>query len=320
MESAVEENHSLIQLFAVRLLQGFAVVLGGWIWSGAASWLIASGGESGATVVLSASGIVPAFVMLLLLGVVAFAFAALVAGLYDWIAGLLAFALAMGVPAVAGGSMQGLMHAATATPEEPLANLYLWLMMEVVLFAGLMMLAGWGLQKIQSLLAPRLTAAGYAPLPSIQRRVLQKNVNMIDVLAGLTALLFGGGLSWLLLQTGQTGQVFGGLLLGFGAGTFLALSLFPTNNMLPVLLAPFAVALVTCLQMVVTGGDTPMTLASWYRGEFNGLALALPIFYASAALAGCLLGGHFAATFGEALLGDLFSKKAAAVRRVGETE
>jgi len=114
--------------------------------------------------------------------------------------------------------------------------------------------------------------------------------NADALLCGAIAACVGGLVSWTLLKSTDPGQVFGGLLVGFTLGGLLAQQIAPQNNPTAILLSPYVVAIVTYLYTWLIYPSDHALLVSFHAGHLPGLARALPIQYASVAVAGCAMG------------------------------
>lgn len=112
-------------------------------------------------------------------------------------------------------------------------------------------------------------------------------------LAGIVTVTVGSLFVQLLVRTSQTGQVIGGLILGFTFAAMIAHQLFPTRARLTILLAPFAVAVGAYVWVGWHLPDTTVMLQLFYHASDRGLlpaAVILPVFYASAGVLGSALG------------------------------
>ena len=118
-------------------------------------------------------------------------------------------------------------------------------------------------------------------------------------LAGIVTAAVGAALLMFFQQSPDSGQVIGAMLVSFTAAALLAHQLFPTAARLPMLLAPLCVAFATYAWMAVSNDSASHVLLRYFTDFSQAeppiitlppLALALPVFYASAGVAGVALG------------------------------
>lgn len=113
--------------------------------------------------------------------------------------------------------------------------------------------------------------------------------------AGAICGVIGAVVANLLAKSTEPGQVVGSLMLGFMAGGMVARSSVPTSRAWGVLVSPLLVAIGSYLMVWMTYTSDSMLERSWFSGQLTGLALMLPIYYASAGVAGAAMGfglGH----------------------------
>jgi len=119
-------------------------------------------------------------------------------------------------------------------------------------------------------------------------------------LGGIVTTAVGAGLLTLLQQSPDTGQVIGAMLVAFTAAALLAHQLYPTRARLPMLLSPLCVAVATYAWMALSNASADQVLLRYFTVyskvapsavmPLPPLALALPVFYASAGVAGVCIG------------------------------
>lgn len=110
-------------------------------------------------------------------------------------------------------------------------------------------------------------------------------------LSAVICLVVAGALCYLLLQTTDTGQVIGSILLAFTIGGMLGRLAVARHSPMLMLVTPMILAGAGYLRVLQQGyADTDAVLAALYQGELFRLALALPIHYATAGVLGCTLG------------------------------
>jgi hypothetical protein len=119
------------------------------------------------------------------------------------------------------------------------------------------------------------------------------------------AVVVGGVLCWALQRSTDEGQVIGTLIAAFTLAGLAAQSSFPDNrHVLPILLSPALVAIAAYVVAMASHRTEEAVLIAWFNlGGFNrhasplpGPALVLPIYYASAGVAGATMGVGIAHT------------------------
>ena len=116
-------------------------------------------------------------------------------------------------------------------------------------------------------------------------------VKSTDTLAAAAlTLIVGSVLTMLLLQTAERGQAIAGLILAFGLAAGAAHQSFRSAHPLPMLLSPLILSIFAYAYAAMTGGTSEAMLTRYFEGDFIHPALALPIYYASAGVAGVTLG------------------------------
>lgn len=263
-----------------------AAVVGGLVWLGAAEPLSAADGSAGLSLLDARVGVLAGGLVLLALGLPALVMGLGVSATGHPLSGVFSVSVGLLFLAGAGGSAEGYLrrHALPAG--------YGWLLVEALLWAGLVL---------------GLLAAVHRLRPGLRRRLARlatpKQKHWGDeirlgppdgraMLAGVVAAAAGGVGCVVLVQSEATGQVIGSLVLSFTLAGLLAQMLVGPANPVGVLLSPLAVA-VGAYGYVLVGagyGSEDALLAAWYARELPGPALVLPIFYASAGVAGAAMG------------------------------
>ena len=108
-------------------------------------------------------------------------------------------------------------------------------------------------------------------------------------LSGALTAGVGGLVAHLLIQSSDSGQVIGSMLLAFTIGGLVGHLIVPQSNPVATLLSPIVVAGVVYayVWLAYEAGDL---WAAKNAGHLPGLALAMPIHYASVAVAGTAMG------------------------------
>ena len=108
--------------------------------------------------------------------------------------------------------------------------------------------------------------------------------------SGIICLLVGGVLSQLLIQSAEVWQVTWGAGLGFAFAALIAHQLVPVRNPIFILLSPIVAAMLLYALFALGGGDRVELLQRYFDNDLPGAALGLPIFHASAGVAGAAVG------------------------------
>jgi hypothetical protein len=114
--------------------------------------------------------------------------------------------------------------------------------------------------------------------------------SLTSLAAGLLCAAVAAVFASVLIRSSANGQVIASLVIAFTAGAAAAQSVFPQPNPVGILLSPFLVAAGGYAYAAVRYPAHEALLSAWFNRELLGLALALPVFYASAAVAGCAMG------------------------------
>lgn len=276
-----------------RLLVLLAVLVGGAAWVWPSSVLLAADGSTGISLLSARWHPVAATAFVVVTGVPALLLALVAAAAGNPILGVLASALALCILAGYGGSMHGWLER-----QEALSGAYAELIAEVLIWqAGVLLLL---------LLIRRARPAlrrGWPALAFDDRAdgaFALRLTRPWSVGAGLVCAVVAAAVGFFLIRKGDSGQVLGSLLVAFTLGGLAAGAAFPGCNPLGLLFSPALVAIGAYAWVLLRLGDDPEQIrAAWHiqegagggtRSLLPGLALALPIHYASAGLAGCCIG------------------------------
>ena len=274
----------MLPAFKQRLLITAAAIAGGLVWVLAAGPLGPADASSGLSLFDAQIGVLPALLVLVLAGLPALALAMGVSATGHPLAGIFTAATGLTCLAGAGGPIRGFVWRHT------LPGGYGWLLGETVLWAGLLLAWIALTHRLRPILRPRL---GWLATPAHWGDDL--SLTLPDgraLLAGLVSMVAAGALATLLLQSQDTGQVIGSLILAFAVGGMVAHLLVAQPNPLAILLSPLALGFVAYGYVLLSPdlGSRDAVLAAWYGRALWGPALALPIYYASAGVCGCTVG------------------------------
>ena len=263
-----------------RLIIGTAVLLGGAVWLSVDDLIRASDGGDGFTLVSARIGSGAAAVVVLIAGLPALALGIISSVSGSVLAGVFSVSAALTMLAWRGGSIEGYLW---RFPPGGYAALIVEMMVWTV---GLAMVIA-SIQLLRPTLRSRWPALVLGKPGDDDMQM--KLPTTPAALSGLICALVGGLLAYFLLRTGDRGQVIVSLLLAFTVGGFAAQTILPQSNPVGVLLSPVLVALVA-YGWVLYPGSGPDERLAFASQRLWGLALALPIHYASAAVAGCAMG------------------------------
>jgi hypothetical protein len=268
-----------------RLLIAISAILGGMVWLLAQEALTPPNGSTGLTLWDAQVGLARAVAIAMLASLPAVLIALICSATGNPLTGIFAVAAALMILAGAGGPIDGLLWRAS------LPGVYGGLMLEIILWFAALAAFMFTIQRLRPRLRRLPGLALWARQPGNDDIHLTQ-WNLPTALAGLISTLAGGLLCVALIQSTASGQVIGSMLLAFAAGALIAHMTIPKANPIGILLSPALVALLGYGYMLIEAQfvSTASVLEAWYAGELPGVALALPIHYASAAVAGCTLG------------------------------
>ena len=292
-----------------RLLIAGTLLMGAWVWVSALSALRTGDGTDSPTLITAHGGVAAALLAVVVAGIPAIALSIVCAAGGNPLSGVFAVTTCLWMMAANGESIEPwLRRDGGSLPAD-----YYKLIVEMILWA--------------------ILVTGFIVLSHTLRPALQKKVPMLarehhlgegttvampdvpTLASAAIAAVFAGVLAFFLLRHAAVGQVVGALMAAFLVGTMtgdLACSFLlakrPTNAV-RVVLAPVIVAVVAYLMAAMGYSDREQFLQALFSGKLPGLALALPIHYAGAGIAGACLGAGAAQVI---LAGDKAEKKVAA--------
>ncbi len=272
----------MLPIFRQRLLIAAAVLVGGLCWLAASGPLRADDGSTGLSLVAGRSGWPIALAAVLLAGLPAMIGAALSSALGHPLTGLFVASAALMVPAASGGPINGFLWRAELPGAY--AGLAFETLLWLVVLVGLMALISRCRVPVRQFLSGLATDEHYGD----QTRL--RGPGPRALLAGLITAAAGALLCNILLQSSDTGQVVGALVIGFAVAALVTQLILPQRNPTAMVAAPLIVAAGAYLYVLVSYTHGDEVLRAWHVGELPGLALALPIHYASAGVAGACMG------------------------------
>lgn len=280
-----------------RLVILFAAVIGGLVWLTVVGPLRAEDGSPGLSLFFARSTPMLAMVLAVVAGIPALALAVATAVRGNPLSGVFAWAGALCFLAATGGNIEGWVHRSTNLPGDYgylIGELFVWFAVLIVCLAGI--------QKLRAPLRNRFALLRYdAHLGSDMKIAIPDSTSMMS---GLICAVVGGVGCFFLLRDFDTGQVMWSLGLAFAIGGLVAHLCVPNNNPVPILVSPILVAVAGYAWVIKDHNTANAFREAWNSGELPGMALALPIHYASAAVAGGALG----IGWGQALMGPKKNK------------
>ncbi|MCC6681201.1 MAG: hypothetical protein IT445_09920 [Phycisphaeraceae bacterium] len=265
-----------------RLILLLAVLIGTWCLLIVRQPLQTIDQGPGLSLLIAQVGLPMGLAYLLLGSLAALVLGVLASGAAHPLAGVFSISLSLAILAVRGGAIDGLLWRA----DSPRVYLMLalesliwvvWLVMVIVVVARSRL---WVRRRF-----PRLTTEQHFGTTTKLRFP-----GFDALLAGLTCATVGGLASWVLLTSTDSGQVFGGLMISFALGGLIAQQVVNGGNPAAIVLSPMLVAISAYLYVWMKYPDMQALLLGWNTGQLPALARALPIHYASAAVAGCIIG------------------------------
>lgn len=269
-----------------RLLITLTAGLGVFTWLFAVQFMIPTDRSSGLSLFASSSGVPVAILAALLAGIPVTLLGLVSAAGGHPLAGVFSVTASLAIAAATRGRMLGWVQRNADTHTLPHA--YRGLMLEAVIwFVGLLAML-MVIQYLRSPLRSRIPA-----LASHDHLGANTNVrfpNGLALAAGAITAMIGGLLCTVFIRSDATGQVVCGLLLSFTLASVAAQLIVRQANPVMILLAPLAVAMVGYGYVAFSYDTADQFIRAWQTGRVVGPALAMPVFFVSAAVAGCAIG------------------------------
>lgn len=254
-------------------------------------WLSPPDGAEGITLTMTTAGFFGAAVAVIVAGTISTGVGIIAGSTGHPLSGVFVVAIGICVLAGWGGPIDGWMRRSS------LPGAYSWLILETL---------AWHLgMAVVVLVTWRVRGGVRQALPEIVVDEFHDEVEMPGrpdvsaLLAMFVAVLVGGVLCWVMQRSTSEGQVIGTLIAAFTLAGLAAQSSFPDNkHIVPILLSPAVVAIAAYVAAMVMYGNEQATLAAWFNlsgfdrhaPRMPGPALVLPIYYASAGVAGAAMG------------------------------
>ena len=269
-----------------RLLITLTAGLGVFAWLFAMQFMIPTDRSTGLSLFSAGSGVPTAILVAVLAGVPVTLLGLVSAAGGHPLAGVFSVTASLTIAAATRGRMLGWVQSNADNGSLPAA--YQRLMLEAVIwFTGLLAML-MVIQYLRSPLRSRIPALASHDHLGIDTRV--RFPNGLALAAGAITAILGGLLTNVFVRSDATGQVVCGLVLAFTLAAMAAQLIVRQANPVMILLAPLAVAMAGYGYVTYSYNGTDQFLRAWQTGRIVGPALAMPVFYASAAVTGCALG------------------------------
>ena len=272
-----------------RLLIAVAVAIGAGSWMAVAPMLQAIDGASGLSLATARVGMGQAVALVYVAAIPTIAAGLVVAAAGHRLSGVFAVAGALTIIATSAGSIDGWFRRDPVSMPEPYVGLIVELAIWMVIVLATLVLT----EKLAPRLRPRLPAlmvsAADAPSQDGPRTRIQ------SCGAAVLCAAVAGALALVMIRSTDAGQVTWALIVAFFVGALVSQSVIPQCHPWAIVLSPALVGVAAYLWVLFGFGSHEMFLTSWYAmgrsaTAIPGPAMALPVFYASAAVVGVTAG------------------------------
>lgn len=267
--------------FWQRIFIALTVVLAGLVWLAFASAFRAGDSLPGATLVDASGGIIGMTLRVAVGGLVTLALATAVGMTGNKLAGPFVFGASLCFVAAAGGASDGFLW----RYETPAAML--GLIGEVLVWACLLAVVIVAVDWLHPLREKLPKAVVFDQFGGESRFLMIDRNSVLSLLVCTGVGLVGCNLA---LQSTDPGQLIGGVFLAFFLAGLLAGLVAPSKGLGLTMSTPLLTAIVAYAYVMLMYPTEQAVLVSWYSGRLPGMALALPMFYASAGVAGTAAG------------------------------
>ncbi len=265
-----------------RLVIVVAMALGATLWLCVSGPLGAPDGMGGLSLTSARIGFWGATLLTAGVGIAAMVLGVIASAMGNPLSGVFAVAGGLCVLSAKGGAIDGWM----ARVEIP--GGYAWLMAEMLVWQMGVAIMVVAIQIYRSPLRTKWPALAFEDHLGVDLHIRMPRLQ--SAAAGLVCATVGLLISSAMIRTSDVGQVIGSLVIAFGIGGVAAGLIFPKVNPAGVLFGPALAAIVVYAYVVLRFHSEETLLRAWFTGEIYGAALALPIHYVSAGLAGCAMG------------------------------
>jgi len=276
-----------------------AIVLSTLCWLPVLDFLRAADGSSGLSLMDARVGVFWACGLLFLAGL-----PALLTGLYvsasgNPLSGVYTIGFSLMILSGLGGSMTGLIarQAERLNGEPSGGSIFMQLEIEMVIWALAWCLMMFLVRKyrvwIRNNLVPSRLKTNFAKdVPIEEEDTPRFAIQIRPAMAGLLCAAIAWVLCRFIMQTPNTGQVIGTILLSFTIAGLTARLALPTGNVVFLLLSPLLVGFASYALAAVLHGSASADdlILLWQRGQIVGPMYAMPIHWASTGLIGVSVG------------------------------
>lgn len=273
-----------------RLLVAASILLGAWVLASAAPVLISADGASAPTLMMARNGLIAALFIVLVAALPIIVLSLIGSSVGNPLTGLFALTTALWILSAQGDTIDGWIRRTSAN----LPGDYLKLAVESIIWLALLT------AFLLLITIARPSIRRWLPLLVSEHQlgepITLRSKWLPALVSGLVTAIVGGLLASFLLRTPEKGQVIGGLILAFLIGGLVgdmaSAFLFQKHpaNPMGILIAPTLVAITGYLLTSMNYDDGADFLKAYFNTRAAGLALALPLDYASAGVAGAALG------------------------------
>lgn len=276
------------------------IVLGGLLYRHGVDAMRVAGGAEGASL-LAADSPISALGQLLSVTLAVIVMGSVISALGNPLAGVFAAATALVVPSIVNGPIDQWLRSATSSAA------YWTLALEAGLWAAIVAGLTWIIYSTAGRLRARMpkswlpvtigeddaaveSGAGWDVVELAAKSTKMRPAMIQSILAGAAATLIGLFPTAILMQTSAVNQAGWSIFVSFIIAGVLAHQLFPSRNPIGVLISPLLTAMLWYVYAALTQDGSAGMLSNYYTDHFVNGATALPIFYASAGVAGAAMG------------------------------
>lgn len=258
------------------------LMIGAVLWSSVLGLLVSPDGSSGLSLLSAQIGVVGGVLAVAVAGLGVLGLGLIASAMGNPLGGVFAVSGSLCLLAAKGGPIDGWMM------RSDLPHDYSGLMVEMLIWQVGVVVMLVAIQWLRSPVRAMWPALAYDDHLGVDIHIRFPQIQAWG--AGVVCAVCATGVALLAVRTSDVGQVLGALFFSFAVGGVAAGLIFPRINPAGVLFGPALVALTAYAYMWLAFHHTEDVLAAWYRQQLPGVALALPVHYASAGVAGCASG------------------------------